>query len=308
MRHGRVSHTATKLARVLVYLGRDPKIAPLLPERAAMMTERLLLATGGMQQWMIDLYDRRSFHRVLNRVSEAMAKGMAARMGLRKRFVDDEVRAAIHLGFAQVLVVGAGFDTLCMRLAAEFPSVSLFEIDHPATHASKRAGVEAIGGARPNLVLLEADLGHTGLKDVLRVTEQWDPRVRTVVVAEGVLMYLQRTAVERFFTDVRVSTGRESRVVFTYMKCDRKGRADVGRIGWLTRTTLAWLGEALQWCVASEAELHDVLGALGFEYSPDPERFDLGARYLQPAGLERPGEAKPFEFMAVASTSGLRVH
>jgi methyltransferase (TIGR00027 family) len=301
-----VSQTATKVARMLVYLGYDPAIAPLLPSGAATMTERLLLATGGMRQWMVDLYRRRGYRRVLDRISEALARGLVARVGLRKRFVDDEVRAAIELGATQVLVVGAGFDTLCMRLAAEFPRVRFFEIDHPATHASKRAGVLAIEGERPNLVLLGADLGQTRLEDVLRATEQWDPRASTVAVAEGVLMYLEREAVERFFTTVRASSGPDSRVVFTYLKYDRQGKAELGRFSSLTHAALAMLGETMHWCVESEAKLRDFLGELGFEYEPDPERFDLGVRYLQPAGLEASGEAKLVSFMAVAHVDSTR--
>lgn len=304
MRTGRVSLTATKLARVLVYLGYDPNIGPLLPEGAAATTERLLLATGGLRQWMVDLYARRGFHRALDRVADMFAKGVVVRMGLRKRFVDDEVRAAIQHGAKQVLVIGAGFDTLCVRLSAEFSSVNLFEIDHPATHASKLAGVEAIGGARANLTFVGADLGQARLCDVLRATERWEPQAPTVVVAEGVLMYLDRAAVERFFSDVRACTGPGSRVVFSYLKCDRKGRAALGRLSWMTRAALSSSGEALAWCVESEANLREFLATMGFEYAPEPERFDLGVRYLQAAGLEAVGEAEPFEFMAVALLAG----
>ena len=300
MRDGRVSHTALEVARALVYLGREPTIAPLLPRHAASMTEGLLLATGNLQPWMIDLYNRRGVHAVLELICDAFAKGMIERVGLRKRFVDDEVREAIEQGFEQVLVVGAGFDTLCVRLAAEFPSVTFFEIDHPATQASKRAGIEAIRSARANLVLHGADLGRSSLGDVLRATRRWDPQASTIVIAEGVLMYLERAAVERFFQDVRASTSAESRVVFTYVMCDRSGRAALGRASWLTRGLLAILGEPIRWCVSSEAALRDFLGELGFEYEPDPERFDLGIRYLQPVGLELPGEVTPIEFMALA--------
>jgi methyltransferase (TIGR00027 family) len=300
MRDGRVSVTAIKLARVQAYLGHDPEVAPLLAPGAAETTERLLLATGAMRPWMVRLYGRRGFHRMIDGMSNMFARGVSTRMGMRKRFVDDEVRSAIDRGAVQVLVVGAGFDTLCVRLAAEFPGVRWFEIDHPATHASKRAGVEAIGSARPNLILLAADLGQTDLEDVLRTTEDWDPRAPTVVVAEGVLMYLDRTAVERFFTVVRASTGAGSQVVFTWLECDAEGRANLGRFGWMTRGALQLMGESMQWCVAGEADLRAFLAALGFEYEPNPARFDLGIRYLQPAGLEAPGEAQPFEFMAVA--------
>ncbi len=149
-----------------------------------------------------------------------------ARVGLRKRFMDDEIRAALAGGTTQVLVVGAGFDTTCMRLAAEFEDRLFVEIDHPSTHASKRAGVEALGMMRPNLRLLAADLATTTLAKALAQLEPpgWDGEARTIVVAEGLFMYLLRSDEERFFMAVSELTGPGSRVAFTYMRGGRQNR------------------------------------------------------------------------------------
>lgn len=300
MREATPSRTAIKLARVLIYLAHDPAIAPLLPAGAAEATERLLVETGMLRPWMLALYGKPGFHRALDRVANAFARGQAIRMGLRKRFLDDEVRSALTLGARQVLVVGAGYDTLGLRLAVEFPDVRFVEIDHPATHASKRAAVQAIGAGQPNLALLGVDLATTGLATVLAELPGWDRQAMSVVVAEGVLMYLPELAVAQFLATIHAWTGPGSRLAFTWMRCDARGRPDAGRAGGLTRLSLKVMGEGLHWCVADEAALQAFLARQGWSFAPDPPRFDLGRRYLEPAGLFD-ARAEPFEFMALAS-------
>lgn len=305
-KRGRPSHTAAKVARVFVFAGRYTRYAPLLPKGAAELAERLLLATGAMTPWMQRFYARPRNRRWIEQFAERFGPGQLARMALRKRFMDDEIRAALAAGATQVLVVGAGYDTACMRLAVEFPDRLFVEIDHPATSERKRAGVESLGAMRANLRLLSADLGETTLVDALAQIDQpaWDAEARTIVVAEGLLMYLERADVERFFAALHELTGLGSRVAFTYMKCDAQGRVYAGKAaGALTRASLKLLGEALRSCVADERELSELLRPLGWRYEPDPERFDLGTRYLVPAGIDDRDRADVFEYMAVVSRS-----
>jgi methyltransferase (TIGR00027 family) len=301
-KHGRRSHTAAKVARMFVFAGRHTRYAPLLPSGAAELTETLLLATGGMTPWVQRFYASPRNQRWLERFAERFGPGQLARMALRKRFMDDEIRAALAAGATQVLVVGAGYDTACMRLAAEFPDQLFVEIDHPATSASKRAGIESMGAVPANLRLLAVDLGETTLVEALARLDQpaWDVEARTIVIAEGVLMYLAREDVVRFFAAVHELTGPGSRVAFTYMRCDARGRPYAGKwAGGLTRASLKLIGEALRFCVADERELAELVQPLGWRYQPAPERFDLGMRYLVPAGLDDRERADVFEFMAV---------
>ena len=303
-KRGRPSHTAAKVARLFVFVGRHTRYAPLLPSGAAELAEQLLLATGGTTPWMQRFYAKPRNQAWLEYFAERLGPGQMARMALRKRFMEDEIRAALAEGATQVLVVGAGYDTVCMRLAAEFEDRLFVEIDHPATHASKRAGVEALGAMRANLRLLAADLAETTLVEALAQLDQpaWDAEARTIVVAEGVLMYLERADVERFFAVVHELTGPGSRVAFSYMRCDARGRPYAGKvIGSLTRMSLKIMGEALRSCVAGERELGELVQPLGWRYEPDVERFDLGARYLAPAGFDDRDRADVFEYMAVVN-------
>jgi O-methyltransferase involved in polyketide biosynthesis len=62
-----------------------------------------------------------------------MMRGQFEAFGHRKAFCERQVREGIGAGAAQILVLGAGYDTLGWWLAPEFKSVNFFEIDHPAT-------------------------------------------------------------------------------------------------------------------------------------------------------------------------------
>jgi methyltransferase (TIGR00027 family) len=300
----RPSYTAAKIGRVFVFLGQHPRYGALLPEGAAELTEKLLRHTGGLGPKMDRAYSSPIYRHGIEWIGDRLGPGVMVRVGLRKRFMDDEIRAALAAGATQVLVVGAGFDTTCMRLATEFEDRLFVEIDHPSTHASKRAGVEALGWMRPNLRLIAADLATTTLAKALARAPGWDVSARTIVVAEGVFMYLLRADVERFFTAVSELTGPGSRVAFTYMRGDARGQVYLNRyLNPVARTWLRAVGEPIQWCVVDERELAELVTPIGWRYEPAPERFDLGARYLAPAGLDDRDRADPIEYMAVVVRS-----
>lgn len=300
MRNERGSRTATDVARQIVALGYDPRLAPLLPEGAALATERLLVALRLLRPWMIAIGRSRTVQRFSYRVRNRLG-WHPVHFGLRKRFVDDEVRAALADGVRQVLVVGAGYDTLALRLAAEYPDRTFVEIDHPATQASKRVGIATIGAERPNLFLVAADLARVSLAHALATLRPWDGACASVVVAEGVLLYFPPAAADAFFTSVHAITGSGSRVVFTWLRRTDGGH-DFGR-GRLLSAVMAVVGEPFQWSVPDEATLEALLARSGFEYHPNPARFDPRLRYVEPSRIDHRGWAWSPDLFAVAERS-----
>jgi methyltransferase (TIGR00027 family) len=248
---GRVSHTALKVAASLVALDRKPGWNERLPERLAELTERLVLAAGvfgygpfalrlSKQGWVVRLYS----------LSEARMPGSFDGLGERKIFINDQALAAIDTGARQVLVLGAGFDTLCLRLAPRFPDLSFFEVDHPSTSAAKARGVEREGQPE-NMTLVAADLGEVSLSRVMAGCRSWDPEARSIVVAEGLLMYLSREDVKGLFAEVRSCTPPGSRLAFSYLN-------DHGRYR-LGNAMLKLIGEP--WLSSSKSE--DLQGYIG---------------------------------------------
>jgi methyltransferase (TIGR00027 family) len=76
----------------------------------------------------------------------------------RKRYADDQVRAALSAGIDQLVVLGAGLDTRAYRLA-DPQRVGAFEVDLPVDIDTKRSRVRAaLGKLLDRVRLVPADL------------------------------------------------------------------------------------------------------------------------------------------------------
>lgn len=280
----RVSRTAVKIGNGLVAIAQNPRMAPVLPKGAAETSERLMTRTGLLKPWELSLYRKQWFRNFLSFMERHTLPGGSLSIAVRKRFFDDEARAAIKAGVTQVLVVGAGFDTLAVRLASELPEVFFVEIDHPPTHEVKRRGVEALGACRSNLHLLGVDLTSTSLEDALASLDGWQSNALSAVLAEGVLMYLEESAVSSFLDSVHRITSKESRLIFTTLSCDDKNRVWAGKLSFLMRVSLRLMGEPWLWGIR-EQELGNLLERHSCRLESLPADEELRRRYLVPAGL-----------------------
>ncbi len=216
MKSGRISQTALKVGFIMIALNEKVEWKTRLPQGLAELTERLILAAGvfGYGRRMINL-TRKPWSIRLYEYSETRAPGTFEGVGKRKIFMNEQVFAAIEAGAKQVLVLGAGFDTLCLRLAPQFPHVEFFEVDHPATSAAKAKGV-AQEGEPENMTLLAADLNETPLSLLMKQAGRWDTSAQSVVVAEGLFIYLKEEVVLQLFREVAACTGPGTRVAFSH--------------------------------------------------------------------------------------------
>ncbi len=208
--------------------------------------------------------------------------------------------AAVAQGATQLLVVGAGFDPLASLVARRHPQVLCVEIDAPPTADPKRQGVEGAGLARANHRICSADLSTTALGTVLEGTG-WRTDARSVVVAEGLLMYLRPTAVEAFFASVRGSTGPGSRLAFSTLDADEQGRPRVGTMDKPIRWMLKLAGEPMHWGLPPAAVSAFLRGA-GYRLLEQPSIQGLRGSLLAPLGLgEEP--LAPYEYLVLAEVT-----
>ncbi len=284
---GRTSHTAAKVARGVVFAARDPTYAKLLPDGAARSLEDFAVAAGVLKPWMCRLFESDLYRRKVIGMMTSLWPGEMMRLVLRKRFVDDEVRDAIAAGATQLLIVGAGFDTLGLRIAGDFSAVRVVEIDTPATTGKRMTTIEELGWTRPNHRVVGAELGRQSLGEVLDGQTEWSVDDRTVVVAEGVLMYLCQEDVVAFLSEISAHAGPLSRLVFSYLTADQYGRPYMGRWSGLTRASLKLIGEPLRWCI-SEGGLERFLRDAEYQLLGPQGRYDFRARYLEATADDQP--------------------
>lgn len=275
------SLTARKVASDYLFNVEDPEVARFAPVGSIRATYDVLESAGRLKPWMVSLIKAPWYQKFGRNLAERMAPGQMLHMVLRKRFFDDEVRDAIDGGATQVLVVGGGYDTLCFRLATKYPEVTFFELDHPPTHREKSRAVEDMGVTQPNLHLEGVDLGERTLTEVLAGSEVWDAGATSVVVAEGVLMYLGLDEVEAFLAAVSSSTGPGSRLLFTYLDEAELNQVFKGWLGTFLRYYMHMVGEPFRWGVTDEG-IEPFLTAQGYRILADDARYDLKKRYLEP--------------------------
>jgi methyltransferase (TIGR00027 family) len=287
MSEDRPSRTATKIARFLLLIDTVPRLAPVLPEGAARTAEALMRASGAVPVRHLDAMRRPASVRLYEAAEGLLGRGQLLWFAIRKRWMHEAVEQALRDGCRQLLVVGAGFDPLAVMVAARHAEVRCVELDAPATAEPKRRGVDAAGLARPNHQVVSADLASTALDRAL-APAGWRASERSVVVAEGLLMYLPPDAVGSLFAQVRACVAPGSRVAFSTVGVDERGRPRLdfggGLLNRAIRSALALAGEPLRWGL-EPAAVPAFLDAHGFRALDLPGPDGLRARFLTPAGL-----------------------
>jgi len=266
MRKEKPSRTAYKVALNILTLGAKPQMDVVLPNGIVDATERLLVASEAASERVV------GWHRSPKMVSiyeafDWMLPGQFEAFAYRKAFCEQQVRDGIEAGATQILVLGAGYDTMGWRLAPNFPDVNFFEIDHPATARLKAKGIKQMG-QYDNLNLIPEDLSKRKLVDVLKSHDSWNPDIQTVIIAEGLLMYLPPSAVYDLFRQCASISGNSSRIAFTYIGKRADGRPDAGRCTGFMLWTLKVNGEPWLWSIQPE-QIGQVLKENGWTYSPE---------------------------------------
>ena len=126
--------------------------------------------------------------------------------------------------------------------------MNFFEIDHTATARLKAKGIDSMG-RRKNLCLIAEDLGKGKLVDVLKANKSWDQSARTVILSEGLVMYLPPEAVRYLFGQCAAVTGNGSRIAFSYIPAGADARPDAGRWTGLMLRLQEVAGEPWTWSI-----------------------------------------------------------
>ncbi len=93
---------------------------------------------------------------------------VCAYFALRHRFAEDQLQQALDRGVRQVILLGAGLDSLALRRPALAKKVRLVEVDHPDSQRWKLARLEELGLVTPSVIYVPVDFGNENLEARLR--------------------------------------------------------------------------------------------------------------------------------------------
>lgn len=296
MKEGQPSQTAMIVALRRFMASLDPAYRPLLTDPDEAFSAWFLEGHSPQVLQQVEALRAGTDTTFLKILRQSAGEAGPLDLLARKRFVEDHVRSALADGAEQMVVFGAGYDVLGLRLAPAFASVRFFELDYPATLAVKRTALESHNALPANLVLLPVDFGHDSADDKLRASPGFRPGARTVFVAEGVLPYLELAAVDALFGLIHRGGGPGSRFVFTYAEEALATKAT---------KALAKIGEPVKFTLEPK-DLAGFLKARGFSCAATADHEELRRRYLEPLSLaDRPLDSFTHNVVAeLASTEG----
>ncbi len=283
MREDRPSATAYLIARSTLAVARHPVLGALVPRRSTELSERFVRARSRFAR-LADAAGGSRLARPLHSLLERLTvPGIKLHYALRKRCLEEVARAALADGLRQVVVLGAGFDTLALRLRDASPETQFFEVDHPATQRAKiRALGDEAAGRNPRFISL--DLARGSLEGALLAHPDYDSEADTLFVAEGLLMYLALAEVDLVLNFVRRHSGRASRLAFTFMEVQEGGRIGFRQSSPLVSAWLRLRGESFRWGLP-RAEAREFLAARGFAVREVITSETLRNKYLTADGL-----------------------
>ena len=135
---------------------------------------------------------------------------------VRARYTEDELKAAVYKGIEQVVILGAGLDTLAYRGVEEFRNLRIFEVDHPDTQNWKLERLQIADVPMPkNVCHVGIDFDRESLPQAL-TNHGFNMTTPTFFSWLGVSYYLQRTSVFDMFNFISTMP-ISSQIVFDYL-------------------------------------------------------------------------------------------
>ncbi|MEO6848550.1 MAG: SAM-dependent methyltransferase [Chthoniobacterales bacterium] len=282
MRQNEASSTAVLVAAGLVFLASSAKTVLLVPSEAVKLGSWLLKNYSTFSRCSLSLLHAPLFRCIVSMLERIALPGIVEHYAQRKRVIESLARSGIEDGFRQLIVLGAGFDTLSVRFAREFSGLGVWEIDHPATQTWKLRGIEACGLQSPGLRFIAQNFADFAGEEMQSLPGDFARDEQTLWAAEGLLMYFSPADVKQFFRMIRASSAVGSRIVFTWVQPDADGKP---RFAKPARGVNRWLEqrkEAFAWGIPRGA-MKDFLNDLGFrmlelseELTRDVDRLHVG--------------------------------
>jgi methyltransferase (TIGR00027 family) len=206
------------------------------------------------------------------------SRAMRAFLVTRARDAEDELARAHEDGTRQYMILGAGLDTFAYRNALH--GLRVFEVDHPASQAWKRAQLRDTGIALPaSLRFVSVDFERDSLAGRLHSAGfRYDEPV--FISWLGVTMYLTEEAVMQTLRFVASSCAPGSEIVFDFSLPDHALTAAERTSRAARAKRVAAIGEP--WISYFDAAaLEDELDAMGFSEASSFGAAEANARYFR---------------------------
>ncbi len=245
MQNDQASRTALLIAASAVLLHGDPKYWHLVPQASADFCAGVLETYSSETRLLLKILRRRWLRPIARLIEQITIPGILLHYALRKRCIATLARSALINGATQVVVIGAGFDPICLELHRDFPDTQFWELDHPATQRHKLRMFANIGAVPVHFVAMDLSANAFGIEGL--IDSRFDPTQRTCWIAEGLLMYLTPEVVSSLMNTIADLSAAGSTFVFTFMEKQTDDRIRFHKQSGIVDWWLRKRGEPFLW-------------------------------------------------------------
>ena len=217
---------------------------------------------------------------------EQMMPGVNGAIVARVRFVDEVLLECIAAGLEQLVIIGAGYDTRAYRLEAVKENLKVFEIDHPATQQVKVGTIKEIFGDLPDHVIFVPVVFGADRLDQKMLENGYNPKLKTLFIVEGLLMYIPPPAVDGLLTFVTNASGPGSSLVADYFPASVIEGTSPLKEAQVLRQFVEAEGAPLQFGI-EEGKLEEFFQARGFDSVKNVTSASCKAQYFKSASCDR---------------------
>ena len=144
-------------------------------------------------------------------------KGIYEYVIARTKFIDSVFKNAVLNKFNQILIFGAGFDTRGIRFLNENTATKVFELDVPITQQAKINQFQKRKiKLHPDIIFIPINFNKESITEKLNEFG-FKKNLKTLFLLEGLLMYLDKKAVNNTFKLINEFAGSGSEVIFDYI-------------------------------------------------------------------------------------------
>jgi methyltransferase (TIGR00027 family) len=210
----------------------------------------------------------------------------------RTAFFDRIVAEALRDNAAQVVFLGAGYDSRAYRFRHLIRDTRIFELDTGPTQQRKKQLLQQAGIAAPGqLTFVPIDFAADDLKDTL-VEAGFTPRQRTVYVWEGVTYYLPAEVVDGTLRFIRENSAPRSALAFDYASLSRQALDDGSVQKLRDHMRSAYASEPTCFGIR-EGELEEFLAQRGYDVIEHLTPAEIERKYLVQRGGSSAGKMPP---------------
>lgn len=196
----------------------------------------------------------------------------------RSRYAEDLLDQAVQQNTQQYVLVGAGLDSFVLRESHHYPTLKIFEVDHPDTQAAKQAKLKKLGNIPASVEFVAINFEKESISEAL-TRSLYERSAPAFFSWLGTTHYLNPQTTLQTLKSIAEFAANGSEVVLDY-STDFQELTGIERIGSMGVAQFTHLLKEPLLGQFKPTDLHRAVQQMGFEVVEDLSGEAITERYF----------------------------